>query len=207
MSTDARTNLESVPPDATPGVRHGRFNAYAAYDEQGEAQDALVALGRAGFEGAAISLRGPEDAVTQEDTRHVDTRIISHWFRNIAVGGAIGAVIGFIAGMPVGAFIIGSMLERDVTISNVLVSGFFGALFISTILALWSLISSIRGGPAWEQSFQEQHGRRVIVGVHVNDQEDFSRALDVLQETNAVDSRISGEGGRQAAPGRMKPSA
>jgi hypothetical protein len=201
MTGHAGIRPESAPSQRTPERPRGRFNVYAAFEDQAQAQHALEALGRNGFDGARTSLRGPDDAMTAQETAETDRRVLMRWFGTVSTWAAVGALIGFVAGIPVGAFALDAIGE-DVTFTALLVAALLGALFLSTIAGLTATVWPVQAGDAWEQTFHATHGERIVVGVHVDDREAAENALGLLNADGPVDTFVSGatdEGRHEAA--------
>jgi hypothetical protein len=187
-------DLEAVAPERSdlPPLRD--MNAFATFDAADPAQEAVVALERAGIDGTHISAlaldsaddvdRGAES--TRAATAEHDAEILREVGSDVGRGAAFGAVAGALGGTAVALAIpgVGAAIGAGVlavaaggAVAGTGVGGFAGA------------VSNTPASRGWEQALIDLDDGRIVIGVHSDDPGTHDTALSVLTNSHALSIR------------------
>jgi hypothetical protein len=160
------------------------------------ARQAIGALGAAGIDGNDISLTGPaaRETAERDETREGETKLLRHVFLHAAAKSAIGAVVGALAGLVLGALVVLPAMDAETSLANLLGCVAFGAFIGSIPGALIGYISSLQPNQPWILTFQESARGAAVVGVHTNHPEDIQSATNILRERSANVHLVDAQG-------------
>jgi hypothetical protein len=183
----------SQGPQVTTQYRLADYNVLGVFNSMDDARRAIETLGRAGIEGKHITLTGdaPDEAATRAETAEADAALMSRWFRTNLAWGAVGAVIGALLGIPIGALVISVGLDSDITAENLFISALMGGIFLGIIAALIGVVYPMQAGDTWELTYQKTYGDKAIVGVHSADPREVEKARDTMQKHGALNVRTA----------------
>jgi hypothetical protein len=161
------------------------------------ARRGIEALGRAGFDGQKTTLHGPAPEMAAEgmDVADADAKAMARITQFVAICAAMGAIAGFMFGMPLGALFIDRALHDEVAFGNTLGVAALLALGLGITSGLIAMIWEMQAADAWELTFHERYEGAAIVGLHTTDATEAARALDVLRSAHAIDVSVMGSGG------------
>ncbi|MGH9223968.1 MAG: hypothetical protein ACRD2W_09365 [Acidimicrobiales bacterium] len=159
-------------------------NVVGTFPDLDKAREVMEDLNEAGIDADDISLLGKqvEEVTSDPDTRLRDMESTAELGKKAATTGGVGAVLGGLAGAAVfvlpgigpvvGAGIWGAVAGG--AIAGTIVGGMVGAIDATEL------------GPEWEVTYGEplQEGR-VIVAVHVHDDDDAKKAVEVFEKHDA----------------------
>lgn len=176
----------------------GTHNVLAVFERRETAREAVVAVERAGFDAADISLLGPETGErTERDTREEDRTIPGEVGTRAAKGAAAGTAAGGLAGFLAGAAAFAIPGVGPVFGTGVWAATVAGAVGGGAVGGVAAGVSGLGMGEAWELTHSSLKEGHIVLMVHADDRERADTALDVLRDHDprAVE-RIDAEGGR-----------
>jgi len=155
------------------------YNVVVAFDDSKDAREAVLALERAGIDGAKLSYLGIEpsaEQTTDERTAELDHEELSFVARGTAKGGSLGTLGGAALG---GAIMlipgIGPVVGAGV-LGAALGGGFFGGV----VGGIWGGFNRMGASQAWDEVFHDIEEGLVLVGVHTDDPDEARRACTVV---------------------------
>jgi hypothetical protein len=169
------------------------FGIYATSSQAERAVDALMA---AGFSSSAISVLLPDTQSTQAFAHHKDTKAPEGTAVGVSAGGAIGGVLGVLAG--IGALAIpgvGPLIAAGPIMAGLAGLGVGGAVggLVGALMGM--------GIPEYEAKRYEGHvkGGGTLLSVHCDTADEISRAKNILKGTAAQDIASTSEASSPSA--------
>src|SRR6202000_1122369 len=160
------------------------------YPESSQAELAVDAFIAAGFASSNISVLLPDTQSTQAFAHHKDTKAPEGTAIGVTAGGAIGGVLGLLAG--IGALAIpgvGPLIAAGPIMAALAGLGVGGAV--------GGIVGALVGMGIPEYEAKRYEGRvkdgGILVSVHCESSEEVSKAKEVLKRSGAADVASSGE--------------
>src|SRR5580692_9117001 len=169
-----------------------KIAVFGIYPLQSQAERAVDALMAAGFTSANISVLLPDTQSTQAFAHHKDTKAPEGTAVGVTAGGAIGGVLGLLAGIGMLAIPgVGPLIAAGPIMAALAGLGVGGAVG-GVIGALVGM-----GIPEYEAKRYEGHIKAggVLLSVHCETSEKIASAKDLLKHTGAQDIASSSEAG------------
>jgi hypothetical protein len=165
-------------------MAHSKMAVFGIYAEQPQAESAVDALIAAGFGSTAISVLLPDTQSTQAFAHHKDTKAPEGTAIGVTAGGAIGGVLGVLAG--VGALAIpgvGPLIAAGPIMAGLAGLGVGGAV--------GGLVGALMGMGIPEYEAKRYEGRvkdgGTLLSVHCETTDEIGRAKNILKGTRAED--------------------
>jgi hypothetical protein len=198
------TTIEQLAHRMVPGAQIGdraaadrmlrRHNVVGMFRNVAPARDAIARLediagdgGHVQFVGFDVSTRQERDAQGEIDPEGV-TGLAG---RRIALGGAIGGVVGAAVIGTLAFFLTG---DAGLTLASALASG----LILGVIGALLANFAKYGAGDAWRQTFQPAEPTLSLVAVLTDDQDVVAHAADILRAHGAASVELRDREGEAA---------
>jgi hypothetical protein len=167
-----------------------KMAVFGIYANAAQAERAVDALMAAGFTSANISVLLPDTQSTHEFAHHKDTKAPEGTAVGVTAGGAIGGVLGVLAG--IGALAIpgvGPLIAAGPIMAGLAGLGVGGAVggLVGALMGM--------GIPEYEAKRYEGHvkGGGTLLSVHCDTADEISRAKNILKGTSAQDIASTSE--------------
>jgi hypothetical protein len=171
-------------------MAHSKMAVFGIYAEQSQAESAVDALIAAGFGSSDISVLLPDTESTQAFAHHKDTKAPEGTAIGVTAGGAIGGVLGLLAG--VGALAIpgvGPLVAAGPIMAALAGLGVGGAV--------GGLVGALMGMGIPEYEAKRYEGRvkdgGTLLSVHCETTDEIARAKNILKGTKAEDIASTAE--------------
>lgn len=163
------------------------LNVLASFEDMEAARRGIGALEMRGFDGADLSLLGPdpERAREQGDTSEEDAGVLSQLGRRTAAGAAVGSTAGGATG-----FVAGLIASTVPGIGPVIGAGVWaatlgGAAAGGAVGGILGGESSLHTSEAAELTFTNVRAGGTTVAVHTEDDDDVDKAVEILESAGA----------------------
>ncbi|HTB68361.1 MAG TPA: hypothetical protein VK727_19220 [Steroidobacteraceae bacterium] len=167
-----------------------KIAVFGIYPLQSQAEVAVDAFMAAGFSNSAISVLLPDTQSSQAFAHHKDTKAPEGTAVGVTAGGAIGGVLGLLAGIGVLAIPgVGPLIAAGPIMAGLAGLGVGGAVG-GIVGALTGM-----GIPEYEAIRYEGRvkGGGTLLSVHCDTSDEVSRAKSILKGTKAEDIAASSE--------------
>jgi hypothetical protein len=164
----------------------------ARFSDLEHARAAIEALENSGVDGDDIKLLGSaaEEAAIEPTQSDADRRAVKQVLSHTARASVVWGLIGAVAGLAVGAFVLWISGSWDVP-AWLLVFALLGGFLASTVAAMIGAERSVSESDAWASTFQDTGEGPVWVAVRAPDDRQVEKARRALERTDPIDIRVA----------------
>ncbi|HEX3835918.1 MAG TPA: hypothetical protein VHW25_03065 [Steroidobacteraceae bacterium] len=167
-----------------------KMAVFGIYPLQSQAEIAVDAFIAAGFSSSAISVLLPDTQSSQAFAHHKDTKAPEGTAVGVTAGGAIGGVLGLLAGIGVLAIPgVGPLIAAGPIMAGLAGLGVGGAV--------GGIVGALTGMGIPEYEAKRYEGRVMgggtLLSVHCDTSDEIARAKSILKGTKAEDIASSSE--------------